>query len=73
MSAKKVVDDFLDSLKDQKPKEFEVICDSSNNTPESIARGELKVDMVFYGSLADYVRRKMEELSSEQQTQCNRS
>lgn len=51
------VENFLQDVEGQGLiPEYEVICDSSNNTKESIQRGELNVDLVFHGSLAQAVR-----------------
>jgi hypothetical protein len=52
--------------------QYEVICDSSNNTKESIKRGELNVDLVFHGSLAQAVRDKLAryENATTSEVQC---
>jgi hypothetical protein len=56
------VDNFLkDVAKQGRLKEFTVVCDESNNTPEDIDQRRLNVDVIFYGSLAEHVRKRLEE------------
>lgn len=49
---------------DKQTPEYEVVCDDTNNSPESIKEGRLNVDLVFHGSLAAYVRTLIEEIDS---------
>ena len=51
------------SIEEHKP-DFEVVCNDTNNSPESIKEGRLNVDLVFHGSLAAYVRTLIEEIDS---------
>lgn len=74
---KNFVDRFLDELKARHEllKEFEVICNDTNNSEQDRKEGRLNVDLVFYGSLAQHVRDQLDELAryGDEKDQCNRT
>lgn len=68
------LEQYLSDVESSGPiKEFEVVCDKTNNTEQSIAEGRLNVDLVFHGSLAQHVRDSLERAAADKPDECNRT